>query len=186
MIPGTVTTRGGASPAGCLYEPGVMGGRGGEKHDTQLTLRIEQLSRSLHHQPPRPAGSVCASTGSVPPRKSSGGAGGLTRLVTSSREQRPSKRHTQGLQTRSHAADVFPSSNYYYYLKRRAEPSRAEPCAAVKRATPLVSAAALRQSGLMWPKCGFPSGSLLPTYGHSIPTLLHGSTRVKFFPFCRP
>lgn len=135
MIPGTVavTTRGGASLAGCLYEPSVMGGRGGEKHDTQLTLRIEQLSRSLHHQPPRPAGSVCASAGSVPPRKSSGGAGGLTRLVTSSREQRPSKRHTQGLQTRSHAADVFPSSNYYYYLKRRAEPSREEPSRAVSR-----------------------------------------------------
>lgn len=34
----------------------------------------------------------------------------------------------------------------------------------------------------MWPKCGFPSGSLLPTYGHSVPTLLHGSSRVEVFP----
>lgn len=37
-----------------------------------------------------------------------------------------------------------------------------------------------RQSGVMWPKCGCPSGSLIPTYGYSIPTLLHGSTRGKF------
>lgn len=37
-----------------------------------------------------------------------------------------------------------------------------------------------RQSRVMWPKCGCPSGSLLPTYGYSIPTLLHGSTRGKF------
>lgn len=37
-----------------------------------------------------------------------------------------------------------------------------------------------RQSRVRWPKCGCPSGSLLPTYGYSVPTLLHGSTRGKF------
>lgn len=37
-----------------------------------------------------------------------------------------------------------------------------------------------RQSWVMWPKCGCPSGSLVPTYGYSIPTPLHGSTRGKF------
>lgn len=36
------------------------------------------------------------------------------------------------------------------------------------------------QSTVMWPKCGCPSGPLIPTYGNSIPTLLHGSTRGKF------
>ncbi|KAG8006850.1 hypothetical protein GBF38_022895 [Nibea albiflora] len=35
------------------------------------------------------------------------------------------------------------------------------------------------QSTVMWPKCGCPSGPLIPTYGNSIPTLLHGSTRDK-------
>lgn len=37
-----------------------------------------------------------------------------------------------------------------------------------------------RHSRVIKPKCGCLSGSLLPTYGYSIPALLHGPTRAKF------
>lgn len=105
-----------------------------------------------------------------------------TRLVTSSRQRR-ARRGTQAgsLHTRSHARRrlSFPSS--YYYLKSRVESIRVEPSRALRQSPPGARSLS-RQSGLMWPKCGFPSGTLLPTYGSSVPTLLHGSSRVEVFP----